>query len=51
MSELLVRLKLIAMFLLSPFIALAYMAAFPMVALKMLRSGELGRAEGAGRAD
>jgi len=43
MSQILVRLKLIAMFLLSPFIALLYMATFPMVALKMLRSGDFAK--------
>ncbi len=48
MSKLIARLKQIILFLLSPFIALAYMAAFPGVALKMLVSGNTGDTEGRG---
>jgi hypothetical protein len=48
MSKLIARLKQIVLFLLSPFFALAYMAVFPGVALKMLLSGKTGEAPDAG---
>jgi hypothetical protein len=48
MSKFIAQLKRIVLFLLSPFIALAYMAVFPGVALKMLVSGNTGEAQDSG---
>ena len=53
MSKLMVQLKRIILFLLSPLFALGYMATFPMAALGMLKillkTGEMPKAEELGR--
>jgi hypothetical protein len=50
MSKFIAQLKRIVLFLLSPFIALAYMAVFPGVALRMMLSGEKGESRDSGGA-
>ena len=49
MSKFIAQLKRIVLFLLSPFIALAYMAVFPGVAMRMLLSGNKGESQDSGR--